>query len=175
MTGPMGVFSLMDAHAQYRDFKWDVAPLPKGPDGTRASLVRPVGFGGFSQSRNPEATVVPPEQRIHWLGQVLTVQPVPDVEAPPGQRVLRLVAPHDSVIAADRVRRQQHLAPRWSNYLDVFRVEPLHKLCAEHAVHYGVVDPRKRPELRSGGLRVCRTAARQRRRVVEVPSKLCVS
>lgn len=68
------------------------------------------------------------EYRIRWLGQTLTVQPVPDAEAPPGQWALRLVAPHDSVVvAAARVRQQRHLAPRWSNYVDVFRVEPLHK------------------------------------------------
>ncbi len=50
-----GVFALIDVRDQVRDFDWDVAPLPKGPDGTRASLVKPFGYAVSRQSRHPQA------------------------------------------------------------------------------------------------------------------------
>jgi multiple sugar transport system permease protein len=50
-----GVFALIDVRDQVRDIDWDVAPLPKGPDGTRASLVKPFGYGVTRQSKHPEA------------------------------------------------------------------------------------------------------------------------
>jgi multiple sugar transport system permease protein len=50
-----GVFALIDVRDQVRDFDWDVAPLPKGPDGTRASLVKPFGYAVSNQSKHPQA------------------------------------------------------------------------------------------------------------------------
>lgn len=55
MLGPVNVSVLLDARDRYNEFAWDVAPLPKGPDGTRAALVSPTGLGVSSQSRNPDA------------------------------------------------------------------------------------------------------------------------
>jgi len=58
-----GVFTLMDVRDQVRQFEWDVAPLPKGPDGTRASLVKPFGFAVSNQSRHPQAAFA----LVKWL------------------------------------------------------------------------------------------------------------
>lgn len=54
MLGPYGVFALLDLRDQIRSFEWDVAPLPKAPDGTRASLVLPFGLAVSAQSRHPQ-------------------------------------------------------------------------------------------------------------------------
>jgi hypothetical protein len=59
MVGPYAVFSLIDMRDQVRNFDWDVAPLPKAPDGTRASLVLPFGLAVSSQCRHPEAALEP--------------------------------------------------------------------------------------------------------------------
>ena len=53
MYGPWGVFSIVDFREQITGFEWDVAPLPRGPAGTRAGLVVPTGFGVSSQSKHP--------------------------------------------------------------------------------------------------------------------------
>jgi len=50
MFGPWGVFSIVDFREQIHDFEWDVAVLPKGPDGIRAGIVAPSAFGVSSQS-----------------------------------------------------------------------------------------------------------------------------
>lgn len=55
MLAPYAVFALIDMRDTVRDFEWDVAPLPRGPGGRRASIVFPTGFGITKQSKHPEA------------------------------------------------------------------------------------------------------------------------
>ena len=65
---------------------------------------------------------------IRWLDQTLTVRCRPDVATPPGLLALQTVSPQDTVVvAAACVRQTRELAPQWSNYVNVFRAEPLHK------------------------------------------------
>ncbi|MBN1348987.1 extracellular solute-binding protein [candidate division KSB1 bacterium] len=52
MFGPWGVFSIVDFREQITDFEWDVAVLPRGPDGTRAGINAPSAFGVSSQCEN---------------------------------------------------------------------------------------------------------------------------
>ncbi|GEM_PF-279390 len=68
------------------------------------------------------------EQRIRWLDQSLTVRSRGDVATPAGMAALQPVWPADSVVvAAERVRHQRRLEAQWSNYINVFAAEPLHK------------------------------------------------
>ena len=53
IMGPEGIFRLIDNRDKIRDFEWDVAPLPRGPTGRRASLVFPEGLGISTQCKHP--------------------------------------------------------------------------------------------------------------------------
>lgn len=54
--GPWGVFSMVDFKTEITSFDWDVAVLPKGPTGKRASLVAPAALAVSSQSPHPEVS-----------------------------------------------------------------------------------------------------------------------
>jgi len=53
MYGPWGVFSVPDFR-KIKNFDWDVAPLPKGPNGKRAGVVFPYAYAISTQSKHPE-------------------------------------------------------------------------------------------------------------------------
>jgi multiple sugar transport system permease protein len=50
-----GVFEMATLNEQAAELDWDVAPLPRGPDGRRASIVYTNAWGISKQSRYPEA------------------------------------------------------------------------------------------------------------------------
>ena len=54
MYGPYGIFAMVPFREQITDFDWDVAVLPKGPDGIRAGIVMPTAFGVSSQSKHKQ-------------------------------------------------------------------------------------------------------------------------
>ncbi len=53
MYGPWGVFSVPDFR-KITNFDWDVAPLPKGPEGQRAGIIFPYAYAISRQSNHPE-------------------------------------------------------------------------------------------------------------------------
>jgi multiple sugar transport system permease protein len=50
-----GSFAIATLNDQSKDLDWDVAPLPRGPDGTRASIVFTNGWGIARGSKHPDA------------------------------------------------------------------------------------------------------------------------
>ncbi|MCG3126689.1 MAG: hypothetical protein CHACPFDD_01541 [Phycisphaerae bacterium] len=52
-----GIFGIPRTRAEARNLDWDIAPLPRGPDGTRASIVYTNAWGVSKQCRHPEAAL----------------------------------------------------------------------------------------------------------------------
>lgn len=110
------------------DEREPVSPARRDADGQITAVARMSALREWLLPAEDVTTATETEHRITWLGQPLTVRVLEEVEAPPGQVAVRTLPPHDTVaIAADRVRSERRIEPQWANYLNVFRVEPLHK------------------------------------------------
>jgi multiple sugar transport system permease protein len=75
MIGPTGSFFIPQFRGEdYKNLDWDIAPTPKGPTGTRASVVAAGGYGVTTQSKHPKEAF----QLVKYLcgpeGQALLAQ-----------------------------------------------------------------------------------------------------